>query len=795
MEKTSTTAQSTQNRWWDWTLVSLLFVLLQTVAWRLTVTEWTPSLYLIQAITSIGFVIGLALGYSTFPRRTARWLVFFYMFFVVPLQWTRLINEQVLVEEQLSSVGGRLLFSISEFFSRRPVEDPLFFIAIMSIAFWVLSASAGFHLIRHQNFLAIIIPSTLGILILQRYDNGVASRLWILAFFALIALFMLGRLTFLQEQKRWREKRIFLSPENSFDLSSSMAIAAGLIIITAWNLPSSFTRIDSAKQAWDRITKPWSNFTNRLENAVSALESPSGGKPGEFYGAELQLGLGFPLSDNVMFQVEVPDLSSDQKPPRYYWRGRVYDHFSDDQWFTTGTTREAYSPLNQSLAIPIVQQSEPARFLFKAGEQRFSLLYAPSQPVWFSRPGSLLTSPAGEEKEVTTWNASPMLLPGETYQVEAILIHPDRQQLREAGIEYPAWVTEKYLQLPEGFSPKIKALAIEIAAGAETPYDMATAITRYLRETIEYAPTVPKAPRNTDPLEWILFEHKQAYCVYYASAEVLMLRSLGIPARIAVGFAQGTGSAAGESLPEEVHDIPDSIYTVRKKNAHAWPEVYFPGTGWVEFEPTGNQAPLDRPLPPRDSTDANTPPNPLDLLGEDNADFASRDPGIDEGIDTSIPTEQPLLSPLNLLLIFTALAALTIFLSRRYALPSRLPSFVRTTMERGGVETPGWILRWERWVKLSSIEKAYESINFGLRQLNSSPPVHATPAERADDLVNLLPEVAPNIKKLLDEHQTYLYTSRTADADQARRAAFNIRTQVILARIRHFWTGKYSLKI
>jgi len=795
MDKTSATAQTAQHHWWDWLSVALLFVLLQVVASRLVITAWTPFLYLVQGITSMAFVIGAGCGYSSLPRRTTRWLSLFYMLCLLPLQWIRVIDQQVGLEEQLTSVGGRLLFSISEFFTRRPVEDPLFFIAIMSVAFWVLSASAGFHLTRHQNFLAVTIPSTLGILVIQNYDNAVTSRLWVLAFFALVALFLLGRLNFLQEQKRWREKRVFLSPENSIDLTSSMAIAAGLIILTAWTMPSSFMRIDSVRRVWNQITKPWNDFTDRMENAVSALDSPSGGKPGEFYGAELELGLGFPLSDILMFKVEVPELPFDQTPPRYYWRGRVYDHFFNNEWFTTGATRETYSPLDQSVTVSIEQQSEPARFLFSAGEQRFSLIYAPSQPVWFSRPGSVLTSPANEEKEVTSWNASPLLLPGETYQVEAILNNPNLQQLRAAGTEYPEWVTEKYLQLPADFSPRIQDLAKEITAQAETPYDKAGAITRYLRETIEYAPTVPVAPRNTDLLEWILFEHKQAYCVYYASAEVLMLRSLGIPARLAVGFAQGTGTARGESFAADVEDITTNTYTVRKNNAHAWPEVYFPGIGWVEFEPTGNQAPLDRPLPPPDSTAANTPPNPLDLLEEDNADFASRDPGLDEGLDASIPTEQPLLSPLNLLLIFTALAALTIFLSRRYALPARLPSFVRTTMERGGVETPGWILRWERWVKLSSIERSFESINFGLRQLDASPPIHATPAERADNLVNLLPEVAPNIKILLDEHQTYLYTSRTADADQARRAALNIRAQIILARIRHFWTGKYSLKM
>jgi len=76
---------------------------------------------------------------------------------------------------------------------------------------------------------------------------------------------------------------------------------------------------------------------------------------------------------------------------------------------------------------------------------------------------------------------------------------------------------------------------------------------------------------------------KQGFCNYYATAEVILLRSVGIPARLAVGYAQG----------DNVDD--PLLYTVRQRDAHAWPEVYFPGVGWVEFEPTASQPTLVRP--------------------------------------------------------------------------------------------------------------------------------------------------------------------------------------------------------
>src|SRR5262245_34702770 len=160
-----------QPYWWDWTAILLLFVLVYTVAARLVITEWTPNLTFIQTFTTMGMVLGLALGYSRFKPKTARWLSFGYMVIMLPTIWIRVIDEHVELNERLLSVGGRLLYSFGEFFARRPVNDPLFFVAIMSVAFWVLSASAGFNLTRYQNFLASIIPAGIAILVIQSYDG------------------------------------------------------------------------------------------------------------------------------------------------------------------------------------------------------------------------------------------------------------------------------------------------------------------------------------------------------------------------------------------------------------------------------------------------------------------------------------------------------------------------------------------------------------------------------------------------------------------------------------------------
>jgi transglutaminase-like putative cysteine protease len=487
------------------------------------------------------------------------------------------------------------------------------------------------------------------------------------------------------------------------------------------------------------------------------------------------LGRGFPLSDLVMFEVETPDLPVEQKPPRYYWRGRTYDRFIDGQWYTSGTVREEYSPGVVNPFNIAVLEKAPAHFVFHTGKTDFSLLYSPPQPIWVSRPGVTFAVPADAGKDIIAWHAYPALRGGETYQIDAILSNPNRQQLQEAGTIYPEWVAQKYLQLPRDFSPRIQQLAKEITAEAATPFEKAILITRYLRENIAYSQTIPDAPDKTDRLEWVLFDLKQAYCVYYASAEVLMLRSVGIPARMAVGFTQG--------------ERDGNTYVVRRLNSHAWPEVYFPGIGWVEFEPTAGQAPLDRPLPPQDETDAAVF-NPLtDLRTEDSRDFANRD-RTEEGVGAPVPEAAAGFQRLYLLPLLAVLVGSVVFLSRRYALQDRVPILLRSTIERTGIDVPAWVIRWEKWVKLSPIEKAFESVNFGLRSLDQAVPAHSTPIERAAKLTRLLPAKAEEIKILLDEHQTSLYTSRVADVTQARRAAFDLRKQVIVERIRYLFFGK-----
>jgi len=162
--------------------------------------------------------------------------------------------------------------------------------------------------------------------------------------------------------------------------------------------------------------------------------------------------------------------------------------------------------------------------------------------------------------------------PVATYQATSNIAQPAPGDLRSADQSYPPEILLDYLQLPR-LDPRIPQLAEQITASENNHYDKAVALERYLRShfgyTLQLSRSVPR-----DPLANFLFERRRGHCEYFASAMAVMLRTLQIPSRVVNGFRTG-----------EFNDIT-SQYLIRAQDAHSWVEAYFPGYGWVSFDPT-----------------------------------------------------------------------------------------------------------------------------------------------------------------------------------------------------------------
>ena len=154
----------------------------------------------------------------------------------------------------------------------------------------------------------------------------------------------------------------------------------------------------------------------------------------------------------------------------------------------------------------------------------------------------------------------------------------------------PDWVANRYLTLPDELPYRVRQLALDLTAVQPNPYDRALAIEGYLRE-FPYTLNLPAPPANRDVVDYFLFDLKKGYCDYYASAMVVLARAAGLPARLVVGYNSG------------LYDPQQANYKVTEADAHAWAEVYFPGYGWVEFEPTGGRPPIERPGEDRSARD------------------------------------------------------------------------------------------------------------------------------------------------------------------------------------------------
>jgi transglutaminase-like putative cysteine protease len=201
--------------------------------------------------------------------------------------------------------------------------------------------------------------------------------------------------------------------------------------------------------------------------------------------------------------------------------------------------------------------------------------------------------------DVDSISADQMPNKGDSYTVEGLESTASADQLGAAGTAYPDYISERYLELPTSVTEETRDLAQVVAGGARTPYEQAMDIQTYLRETYGYDESISGPANGQDAVDYFLFQEKKGYCEYFASAMVVMLRSLDVPARVVAGFREVPFSQEANGY----------LYT--EKQAHTWVEVYFPDYGWIPFEPTPGVSPFDHDTPPTVQPEATETPEPL----------------------------------------------------------------------------------------------------------------------------------------------------------------------------------------
>ena len=755
-------------RWWDWPAAIFFTLAMFCAASRLETTNWTEYLDRTQLLVLIAVGLGCMLGYSRFPP----WFSFLYglvFTVVVPIGVLASLLRSDAWLERVGSFFGRIGVALGQLVANQAVRDPLLFLLIMAWLFWICGLWGAYRLVRTGSpWAALIVPGVLTLVVEYSFemygipDPGTLFSLLLLLFTTLL----IARMFFLRARREWLARGNLVDNEVGFDLGRGAAICGVLLVAFSWYSPQFFKGLTAGTSQQAALTQDIQRFRLRFEKAVSSLRSPAPVSY-ETPGDSLLLGNGTVRTGETL--LVITPTNGELRAGRYYWVGRIYDRYANDVWQSTSDQEVPVGPD----ALPLQynwegRTEETVNINPKVSFRR--AIYYPGALISINQSGLALSNPTQPgETDITALLVEPSLNAGQIYQVRSLISTPSILDLRSARYyPVPEWVRERYLQLPEKFSPKILELAREITRGKVVPYDQAEAITAYLRDQLSYEEVFSQNSAGGDPLEWFLFDHKAGFCTYFASAEVLMLRSLGVPARMGVGYAQGAWN-------EE-----DQSYHVLAKDYHAWPEVYFPTLGWVPFEPTPAQPSLSFPSgetvagnPVALPTVFATPILPQDALRPNRADQEADLPLTNPVIRFLIIWQREITWTLVALLFGFGLYRL---LEKPIRSKKQLVVYLEESLLARGWRVPRFLREWARLARRSPMERMFAAVGELLRAWGKPPELSLTPAEQVSALIMLVPEVSDPAAVLLEEYQNAAYSSRQADYARARQAAGDLRS-------------------
>jgi transglutaminase-like putative cysteine protease len=248
-----------------------------------------------------------------------------------------------------------------------------------------------------------------------------------------------------------------------------------------------------------------------------------------------------------------------------YWRITSLDRFDGTIWSSLSNYRPANTRL-PGLGDAGRAETASSRQVFEIAGLSSIWLPAAYRPVSLTPSGNVRFDP--DSGSLATDKATS---DGMRYTVESALPRLTAENLTTAPSAVPPDVAARYLEVPSGLSQRVRREAARIVGSEASPYKRAKALQDYFRENFTYNLAVP-AGHDANAMDQFLTS-RQGYCEQFAGTYAAMARSVGLPARVAVGFTSGTKEADGR-------------WHVTGKEAHAWPEVYLSGYGWVPFEPT-----------------------------------------------------------------------------------------------------------------------------------------------------------------------------------------------------------------
>lgn len=528
---------------------------------------WAPRSDTLLFVCALGLACGALIGPLRLPR-LVRWPV------VTAAALALAMSNAGLFNTDAQAARIRMTTWATDLVAGRVVQDPGLVIFWTTLLIWWASYSAVHGITSGGRALEALTPTALPLTINLIYTH--LSLLYVVVIVSGLVILMAWT-TQGQHQTSWSAHRLDY-PDVWLEWMGSGFFAAVIVCMLAmsFTLLTSQTTVEWMSHAWDWPVSQARQIASRFLGGAKPVAQDSG------LGGAAILPTSRLITDPPQLLGEVVMwVWTDEPPPlpeqvplppinKPGWRGLTYATYSGRGWS------------NPPLASRLLSSTLPGNLT-----QRFEIvaphgdtLFAVNQPV------------SGEAGLVALYrsDADVIGLRGalSQYTVNSRVLSADEDALRQSPISYSTEITP-YLQLASTLPQRVRDLATRVTAGAATPYDKAVKIEAFLR-TYPYTLDLPSLPEGRDLVDYFLFDAPGGYCDYYASAMVVMLRAVGVPARLASGYARGA------------YDDERGAYRVLGSDAHSWPEVYFPGVGWVEFEPTAARPTLTRPFAAQDES-------------------------------------------------------------------------------------------------------------------------------------------------------------------------------------------------
>lgn len=502
---------------------------------------------------------------------------------------------------------------------------------VIGLFMWGTSMFAAYATFGHRRPLSAVV--LIGVVLVINMSLTINDQLGYLILYSLAALFLLIRFHAMEEQAEWLRRRIGdpAAISGIYLRGGSLFIAiavVGSLILT--RTASS----DPLAGAWDGVSEGVVDWSRSIAKFLPG--GPNSKNLGSEFGDDTQIR-GFWVGDGSLdATIHLPPGEQE----KMYWRAATFDRYDLNAWHSTKpieSVRLSGEPLLAGSLDDVAATVAARQITFTVTPAGYAGAYLLSPQVPASVDQTTIVKTIGQGRYFVGLRRNATSAP---YTVTAVIPIRDGRadggleanRLRAAGKDYPQEIKDLYLDVPAGaMGPDAKKLLAEFLAAMpegdqSNPYDIAkTMEMRFRGPEFSYDTNVQDLPCVELRLSSVecFARYKEGYCQYYASAMAIFLREVGIPARIADGY-----------LPGE-RDVRTGQEVLLALNRHSWVEVWFPGYGFVPFDPTGGSVSQLAPLP-SGAPIASVTPRPSSSRGPASSSRATRDPR--EGPDGSFGT-------------------------------------------------------------------------------------------------------------------------------------------------------------